>query len=136
MTKTLFIRYMKELGEGKFSWALEHNAGFKEVFHLTNDICKLLEEQSIPHVAFFTGGAGFRFLVRASDFKQVRILFRDPRLYFLVGWWQSYSTTFSTQVWPCYLTDVLKCPDQLRNKIIDYTDPNIYVTTEHSFTHN
>lgn len=60
MTKTLFVRHMKQLGEGKFSWALEHSEGFRDVYNLTKSVCTLLEEQNIPHVAFFTGGAGFR----------------------------------------------------------------------------
>eukprot|EP01126_Amoeba_proteus_P038218 TRINITY_DN3976_c0_g4_i4.p1 TRINITY_DN3976_c0_g4~~TRINITY_DN3976_c0_g4_i4.p1 ORF type:complete len:282 (-),score=62.33 TRINITY_DN3976_c0_g4_i4:176-1021(-) len=113
-SKLQFAHYVRSLGGNKYSWALEHNQEFQRVFHVTRELEKIFANNNIPTVSFFTGGAGFR------------ILFRDPRMYFLVGWWENYSETFKSLLWPAYLTHCLGCSEEMKADVLKYTDPSIY----------
>eukprot|EP01126_Amoeba_proteus_P013756 TRINITY_DN1589_c0_g1_i18.p1 TRINITY_DN1589_c0_g1~~TRINITY_DN1589_c0_g1_i18.p1 ORF type:complete len:154 (+),score=19.88 TRINITY_DN1589_c0_g1_i18:412-873(+) len=58
-----FIENLKHFGQGKYSWALEHNQDFRKVYGVAQDLVKILEQNQIPNISLWTGFEGFRYEV-------------------------------------------------------------------------
>jgi len=109
-----FALKLQKFGGGKFFWALQHNTKFKDIYEITKYVSELMTASNIPHLVYFSGGCGFR------------ILFRDKRMFFAVGWFEQYVNRFIEEIWPYYLSEVLKCPQEKQMEILNNTDKSIY----------
>ena len=87
---------------------------FGRAYSAASTLAHIFKRCGKPALCFFSGGKGFRVLVR------------DERLFFIVHWFGLYAETFATHILPTFLREELRATDDELCLVMQYIDACVF----------